>query len=133
MKQVFTIHVTLHDTIEMTSADHTVRMIRFGGNCDSDFFKGNILEGGVDTQIITADGTGTLSARYILEGTDCEGCSCRIFIENNGKFAPGEPTVTTPVIYTDSNALKWIETAVLTGTVLPADGGVTVAIYAEEN
>ena len=131
MKQVLTIHVTLHQTVEMPGGDHTVRMILFDGHCDSDYFKGNILDGGVDTQVISEDGTGTLSARYILEGTDPEGENCRIFIENNGKMTPGEPTVTTPVIYTSSKALKWLETAVLTGTVLPADNGVLISIFAD--
>jgi len=131
MKQVFKIHVTLQKTVEMLAADHTVRMILFDGYCDSDSFKGKILDGGVDTQIIGADGTGTLSARYILEGTDCEGADCRLFIENAGKLASGEPIITTPVIYTDSNALKWLENTVLTGTVMPAEGGVLVSIYAD--
>ena len=123
MKQVLTIHVTLHQTVEMPGGDHTIRMILFDGHCDSDYFKGNILDGGVDTQVISEDGTGTLSARYILEGIDSEG--------NNGKMTPGEPTVTTPVIYTSSKALKWLETAVLTGTVLPADNGVLISIFAD--
>lgn len=132
MKQVLTIHVNIHQTNELTSADHTVRMIMFDGHCDCEAFKGEILEGGIDTQVLNSDGTGTLSARYILEGTDCEGQNCKIFIENNGKVAPGEPTVTTPVIYTDSAALKWLEKAILTGTVLPAEGGVLVSVFAEE-
>ncbi len=132
MKQILTIHVTLHQTVKMISEDHTICMIHFSGHCDNEFFHGKVLEGGIDTQVIEADGHGTLSARYILEGTDCDGAECRIYIENNGKLAPNEPIVTTPVIYTNSAALKWAEKAVLTGTVLPEKDGVLISIYAEE-
>lgn len=48
-------------------------------------FEGTILPGAIDTQIIGSDGKlHTLSARYMVKGTDHTGEPCTIYIENNG-------------------------------------------------
>ena len=54
----------------------------FGGYCDTDFFKGEVLPGGFDN-MKKENGISTLSAIYILKGVDNKGDSCHIFIENN--------------------------------------------------
>ncbi|MBR3765276.1 MAG: alpha/beta fold hydrolase [Clostridia bacterium] len=95
----------------------TAVMLPFTGKCESALFHGDILSGGVDTQRITPDGKCRLSARYMLEGTDCEGEKCRLFIQNEGVSLPGQPMVTYPVFRTDSRAIKWLETAALTGAL----------------
>jgi hypothetical protein len=59
-------------------------MILFHGDADCDNFHGKVLPGGVDTQVQYQGEKRSLSARYILEGTDIDGCSCRIFVENEG-------------------------------------------------
>ena len=52
----------------------------------------------------------------MLEGIDCTGKQCCLFIENNGEEAGGQ-IVTKPRIYTDSESLSWMEGAALCGTV----------------
>ncbi len=129
---VLTIDVVLDEIIEVTGSRGKAAMILFHGESSCANFKGKILPGGVDTQKEPAGEKRLLSARYILEGRDCEGEWCRIFIENNGEVAaPGETIKTTPVIYTDSKALKWLETADLSGTVEGKPGGVFITIFKE--
>lgn len=127
---VLTIDVVLDEIIEVTGGRGKAAMILFHGESNCANFKGKILPGGVDTQKEPSGEKRLLSARYILEGTDCEGEWCRIFIENNGEVAEsGGMVKTTPVIYTDSKALKWLETANLSGTVEGKPGGVLISIY----
>ena len=85
-EEVLTVHVKIEKTIEMKSDNvDDVLMIMFNGSADGKYFKGEVLPGGIDTQIIGKFGDRhTLSARYMLEGKDYTGESCKIFIENNG-------------------------------------------------
>lgn len=76
------IHVNGCEKVESECA--TVQMISFDGRCDGDYFRGEILPGGVDTQIYYKDQPSKLSARYLVQGIDHTGRGCRIFIENNG-------------------------------------------------
>ena len=49
-----------------------------------------------------------MSARYMLTGTDEEGCPCHIYVENNGWFDDlhkSMPFHTVPTFYTDSPRL----------------------------
>lgn len=129
-KCVLKIDVLLDEIFNVEGTAGKATMILFHGSCDCENFKGKILPGGVDTQKETAGKPRFLSARYILEGKDCEGKDCHIFIENNGETAPisdGGIIHTKPIIYTDSDALKWMETADLKGTVEAAPGGVTIS------
>ena len=113
---------------------HTQRvvMLPFEGDCEGLFFTGRILPGGVDTQRIGADGRCALSARYALEGTDCEGKPCRLFIENTGVSHPQEKMVTRPVIRTDSKALRFLETADLIGSIEVFDDHIQIIISSED-
>lgn len=112
-----------------------VGMILFTGTADHPNFRGEILPGGCDTQVCLGDHV-RLSARYMLEGVDCAGERCRIFIENNGRIPlpPVDPvTYTTPKITTDSKALAWMETANLSGTVCGEGAGrVLIRIFTKE-
>ncbi len=129
---VLTIDVALDNFLEVKGTRGQAAMILFHGKSECDNFTGEILPGGVDTQKQEAGAPRLLSARYILEGTDCEGQRCRIFIENNGEIEnpeSGETIITKPVIYTDSAALKWMETADLYGTVEGTEGGVVISFY----
>lgn len=130
MKEVLTIQVILNETLEVNSDGRCARMILFGGRCDCENFSGKILAGGVDTQKMEADGGGMLSARYMLEGTDREGRKCRLFIENNGEMINGEVAKTRPVILTDSEALKWLESAKLCGTITGMEDHILIRIFA---
>lgn len=111
----------------------TAVMLPFTGRCESALFHGDILSGGVDTQRITADGKCRLSARYMLEGMDCDGQKCRLFIQNEGVSLPGCPMVTFPVIRTDSRALKWLETAALTGALEHFEDHIEIVLSGEKD
>lgn len=130
-KEVLVIQVTITGETRVQGGTGEAGMVAFTGVVDCPNFHGVILPGGVDTQRMT-QGHLTLSARYMLEGTDRDGSPCRIFIENNGETDdPAAPMVTTPVLYTDSPALQWLETASLRGVLEPRpDGGVNIHIFA---
>jgi len=132
-KEVLTISVSITGEARVRNGKREAVMIAFTGEADCENFKGHVLPGGMDTQT-SAGGCVTLSARYMLEGTDADGSPCRVFIENNGMTDdPAAPIRTTPTIITDSPRLRWLEDARLFGTIQP-DGpdGVLIHIFAEE-
>ena len=116
MKDIMRLYINLTEINEVVSDSVTAKMLLFDGTCESDIFNGTILHGGVDTQMVYPDGSGTLSARYIVEGTDSKGNQCRLFIENNAKLG-SDQIVTDPQIITDSKELKWLENANLVGRI----------------
>lgn len=128
MKEIITILINILGSTMVSNGVDTVNFVPFSGEAKSEYFVGKVLDGGVDTQRYSQNG-GSLSARYILEGTDCAGKECKIFIENNGNF--GEP-YTTPKIITDSDTLKFLNNAPLKGKLDMADGKLTIRIYKEE-
>ena len=75
-------------------------------------------------QFLNSDGSGTLSARYTLSGTACDGTSARLFIENNARM--GEET--HPRIFTDSPCLAFLETAKLVGHIHSENGHLRITI-----
>ena len=74
-EEVLTVHVKIEKVIEMHSDNvDSVCMILFKGNVTGKYFEGDVLPGGVDTQIIGRfEDRHTLSARYMLEGKDYTG------------------------------------------------------------
>ncbi len=128
MTEVLSIDVIIDDSHDVAGKVGNARMISFHGESNCDNFKGKILPGGVDTQKYYENGEKTLSARYILDGKDFTGEHCRIFIENNGIIAEDGSITTKPVIFTDSEALKWLETANLMGSVEGTRNGVRISI-----
>lgn len=127
--ELMRIYVHLTDTLSVKSENTTINMILFNGYCDSAFFQGTILPGGVDTQKIESDGSGTLSARYILQGKDAEGNNCHLFIENTAVIQNGNIDITHPVIYTDSTHLKWLEKEHLYGKILTEGEQVIITFH----
>ncbi len=106
-------------------------MVLFEGECDCDNFKGKILPGGVDTQHYYAEGKGRISARYMLEGVDKEGKPCKIFIQNDGEYDNGF-LPTTPKVYTDSEALRWLEDADVEGHLIFEETGLVISICTKD-
>ena len=98
-KEELTINVDLTETHEVVGTQGKSLMVLFSGYADCENFKGKILSGGVDTQLVSKDFAHTLSARYTLEGKDCDGQNCKIFIENQGTVENDGTLVTTPNIY----------------------------------
>ncbi|BCZ45437.1 hypothetical protein psyc5s11_15040 [Clostridium gelidum] len=133
-EEVLTVHVNIEKIIEMHSDNvDSVCMILFKGNVTGKYFEGDVLPGGVDTQIIGRfEDKHTLSARYMLEGKDYTGKSCKIFIENNGnvnrklKYVPFR---TYPKIITDSKALEFLNYDLLVGEGVGTESGVDIKIY----
>lgn len=125
--EILKIYVNILETNELVSESATVRMLLFDGYCTGDFFHGTILNGGVDTQILSADGRTRLSARYMLQGHDRKNLPCHLFIENNAE-AENEILFTSPKIYTDSNDLKWLEKEKLTGKITNEDDKLVILI-----
>ena len=108
-----------------------MNFLRFHGTSDSAFFRGVILDGGVDCQRRTDNGPLRLSARYVMEGTDCAGRACKVFIENNGCEAAGGMR-TVPFVVTDSELLSDLTRGALYGEVSgKGEGAVEIRIYAE--
>ncbi len=110
----------------------SVIMIPFGGTVSGELFEGKVLPGGVDRQILDANNVKHMSARYMLEGVDHTGESCRIYVENNGYFdndAP-RPFKTIPTFYTDSKALApYLHTNKFRGEGHPTSAGVTIKFF----
>ncbi|WP_408071803.1 DUF3237 family protein [Butyrivibrio sp. JL13D10] len=132
-KEVLTIDVKITAINEVKGKAGTARMILFDGDASSEYFKGTILPGGVDTQKEKPEEGVLLSARYILDGTDYKGNACRIFIENNGSFKGEIDSITKPMVITDSKALEFLETAPLYGSIEGIEGGVKIHIFTEND
>lgn len=126
-KLILTINVKINGAHELSGKKNKVVMIPFSGEATGEYFTGKTIGEGVDTQIIT-ENSFSLSARYMLEGTDRSGKACRIFIENNGTSMEN----CKPRIITDSQELSFLETAKLSATVEGIEGGVRVSIFAED-
>ncbi len=125
---ILSIHVKVDECFDVCGNDVTVNLVNFHGTAESEFFTGRILAGGVDTQIYKKEEPGRLSARYMLEGTDSTGESCRIFIENNGVNEDGI-IVTNPRIITDSKVLSWMMSSEMEGRVLSGEDGLVIKLY----
>lgn len=125
MKLLLTVHVTITDSCVVNNGTNGVVMIPFTGYAESDFFTGEILGTGVDTQKIQGNQLVSLSARYMLAGKDYMGRECKIFIENNGNSLEN----CIPTIVTDSEALAYWQQTDLVSRVMPVEEGVLVQIF----
>lgn len=132
MTELFQIDVILTGAHELKSTRGQINMVLFGGSCDAPFFKGEILPGGVDTQRYLKGEAAVLSARYMLRGVDEAGEPAMLFIENNGVTGADGMCRTTPVIYTDSPRLAWLESVRLTGRITGTARGVCIHFYQED-
>lgn len=108
-KPVLNVHITF-DTppVSLKAENGEVVMIPFKGTVQGEIFSGIVEPCGVDTQVVNAACVRHMSARYMLTGKDSAGQDARIYVENNGYFAPGQggmPFTTVPTFYTDSAAL----------------------------
>lgn len=123
-KLIMTINVTTFDAQTLEGTYSRVVMIPFKAKAEGDYFRGETVTNGVDTQTTTKVGF-HLSARYMLEGTDLNGNKCRVFIENNGTSLNN----CRPKIYTDSKELAFLENAELTASVECIEYGCIVSIF----
>lgn len=121
---LFKVNVHLTGNFFIEGNSRNVCMLPFTGDAEGEYFNGNIIAVAADTQYLGKQGEFSISARYMLEGKDCEGNACRVFIENNGKSLDE----CYPKMITDSPVLGKYETAGLKSNIVPCDGGVTVYI-----
>ncbi len=133
-EEILTVNVKIQSASDLKNDNgDSVVMISFTGSAEGKYFEGQVLPGGIDTQIIGKYGDRhTLSARYMLEGKDYTGAACKMFIENNGdmnKNLQGVLFRTYPKIITDSKALDFLNHDVLVGEGFPAEDGVKIVIY----
>ncbi|MBQ9008208.1 MAG: DUF3237 family protein [Clostridia bacterium] len=131
---IMLIHVRLEreQISRMKSACGEVTMLPFSGTVESELFTGTILPGGVDVQVTDPAGCRHLCARYMLEGVDREGNSCRIYVDNNGWFRPEETDIITacPRFMTDSPVLADIlSRPVYRSEVHGTEAGVDIHIF----
>ena len=122
------INVTCREAQQVKGKNTRVVMIPFEAEAIGPAFRGRSVGTGVDTQTITSDGAFTLSARYMLEGTDAHGNPCRLFIENNGSWEKGF----RPLLVSDSPELCRLEDEALSAEVEGREGGVKITIYKGE-
>ncbi len=133
MKAVFKIDVKCTGFQSVKSSKGQINIISFTGSCSSDFFDGIITEGGADTQKYLAGLPGSLSARYILEGTDKNNVPTKIFIENSGTINEQGIIITKPLILCDNPSLSFLEDMNLTGRVSDKENPGEIAITFFEN
>lgn len=133
MKEIFKLNIIVDEFNEVCGNKATARMILFHGDVESPYFTGKICNGGVDTQYQPKGEANHLSARYIMEGIDDAGNSCKIFIENNGTDKGDGKLVTKPLILTNSERLKWLEEEELSGKVCNEDGKLVIRIYQDKD
>lgn len=125
MKELMVVKVKIMEPVSVGGHSKMIVMIPFTAEASGEYFQGKTIGQNVDTQKIDPGKPGVLSARYILEGMDYTGQACRIFIENNGS----DWSHLTPMLITDSEALKEWETKEIYDTVEAIEGGVLIRFY----
>lgn len=125
-KLMLSIDIQCHECIGVKGQDTEIVMVPFSGRAYGEYFNGEIIGTGIDTQKFNIkSGEGILSARYMLQGKDKDGAACRIFIENSQHDEKGWH----PMIVTDSKCLSEWERLDMTATVDNTESGVLVQIY----
>lgn len=126
---ILSIDVRCCESINVKGTDTEIIMIPFTGKAYGEYFNGEIIGTGVDTQKFDVrSGEGSLSARYMLQGTDKDGKACRIFIENSLHDEKGWH----PMLVTDSECLSEWERLPLVASVDGTENGVLVRVYKEK-
>ncbi len=130
MQEIFNIIIDIISVNEVNGLNATAKMISFNGKCKGQYFNGEIMDNSVDTQLISKDGSGIVSARYMMKGVDSSLRQCKVFIENEGTISSTGEMKTTPKIVTDSTELSWLQEEKLYGKVaVEEDNRLHVRIY----
>jgi hypothetical protein len=137
------IHVTLEPVRDLGDTPlGRRRIIGITGGSFSGRLSGRVLPGGADWQIVRADGTADLDARYTLETSD----GALIYVNNRGyrhgpkdviaRLVKGEdldPALyymrTTPWFETSAPAYHWLNRIVCVGTGARRPAGVELELF----
>ena len=134
-KLILQVHIALdrEHTVRLEGPAGTVAMLPFTGRVEGELFSGEVLPGGVDTQITNQNQVRHMSARYMLAGRDYEGQPCHIFVENEGWFTNGDrpsPFLTVPRFLTDSKVLApYLHRNQFRGEGWHEDGHLVIKFY----
>lgn len=124
---IFTVTVEIKEPYGLAGEYESVNFVPFSARAQGRLFNGVTVEDGIDLQFFI-DGKFKMSARYMLEGKDFTGNKCRLFIENEGETLEN----CTPRIVTDSEALKFLQTASLYAKGESLGDGAVIHFYCEE-
>ena len=144
LQPLFRAEITLAPAQELGEAPHGRRRIIpiTGGRVSGERLSGRVLPGGADWQVIRADGTAHLDARYTLETTD----GALIYVNNQGyrhgpkavieRLARGEdvdPALyymrTTPWFETGDARYAWLNRVVCVATGARRAAAVELEVF----
>ena len=115
--------IITHEASKQEGNKKTVN-IYFTGYCESEYFTGTILPGGVDQQTYIDDVQTSMRAKYIFDGVDSEGENCHLHVINQR-----EGTDWHPVIKTDSKCLAWMNDVDFTAVLEGGNQGSTIRVF----
>jgi hypothetical protein len=113
-----------------------------GGTAEGPRFRGEILSGGADWQIVRPDGTIEVVARYTIRGTS----GALVYVQNDGlrvaspevvaRMSKGEAVPfdsyrfrTAPRFETSEPSLKWLETSTFVGVAARTPDRVVIGFH----
>ena len=138
-KSIMVFHINIDESLisGFSTPEEGVKVIPFTGHAESDLFTGEILPGAADVQITDREGLVHMCAKYMFSGKDRDGKECRLFVENNGCFRPGQDDGETihacPKFITDSEALgDYLSKSSFRTEVHPSENGVDVEVYSNQ-
>lgn len=131
MTEILTLIILVGSAFQVKNDTVSINMVNFSGYAESPYFRGDILPGAVDTQTYLPGGKSRLSARYMLEGIDGNGDSCRIYVDN--EVTDDVPKgYTKPTIITDSRQIASLAEGGLVGKMDMVDGKLNIRIFAKK-
>ena len=131
---IFKIHIDNTKVNQLEGPYGGAYFIPFTGEVESELFSGHILPGAADIQTEDLAGTRHMCAKYMFEGTDSEGNTCHLFVENNGWMNEKnrkDPFINAyPLFMTESTVLgPYICQQRFRSEVHPAECGVDIWIF----
>lgn len=123
-KEVMCFRIILTHRESESEGEKTVKKIFFTGYCDSDYYKGTILPGGVDRQTYVGNERTDICAEYEFDGVDSSGERCRLSVINRFGEKDWEPKITT-----DSSTLKWMNDTSFTAVIEHGKVGPVIRVF----
>ena len=98
-----------------------------GGQIRGDNFSATVLPGGADWQVVKADGTWIVEARYAMQTDDesvivIENKGIIVGLDKNGQSIHEPYARTTPIFHAPRGKHDWLNKHIFVGTVAPGPG-----------